>query len=109
MRFAQEAQVIPVMLELDGMSLERAASSSVAARCRIERELGGVHDAVVLEVEVEVVAAGARDLGAELDVRAGLRLPVAWLAARVDVQVGEVAFAQRDEVAVGAEVGLRGR
>ncbi|CAM5707302.1 hypothetical protein SVIOM342S_09965 [Streptomyces violaceorubidus] len=42
----------------------------------------------------------------EGDLRAGFGAAVAGFAVRVDVQVGEVAGAQGDEVAVGAEVGL---
>ena len=76
-------------------------------RCaRTDRERGGVHLALVLEVEEEAVGAGAGRRGREGDVRAGLGLAVAGLAARVDVQVGEVTGAQGDQVAVGAEVGL---
>ena len=102
MRLAHEAQVIPV-ISSSTLVMACLAFAPVAS----QRELRRPDDAVVLEVEVEVVAAGARDLGAELDVRAGLGLPVAGLPAGVDVQVGEVALAQGDQVPVGPEVGLQ--
>ena len=105
---AQEAQVIPV-ISSSTLVRERWTCRVVVGRLplSLERELGGADDAVVLEVEVEAVAAGAGNLRAELDVGARLGLAVAGLAAGVDVQVGEVALAQRDEVSVGAEVGLQ--
>ncbi len=56
-----------------------------------------------------MVPTGGRHLGTELDVRARGRLAVSRLAARVDVQVGQVALAQRDQVAEGTEVGLQVR
>ena len=74
---------------------------------RAETELSGAHHAVVLEVEIEVVSAVAGHLGAERDVRSRLGLLVAGLTVGVDVQVGEVACPQRDQVSVGAEVGLQ--
>ena len=72
-------------------------------------ERGRADDAVVLEVQVQVVAAGAGDLGIEDDVGTGLGRPVAGAPVGVDVQVGQVARAQRYQVPVGAEVGLAGR
>ena len=104
-RFAQAAQVIPV---ISSSVLESGVTCVVigCGRCRVELELGGAHHSVVLEVEVEVVGPVAGDLGAELDLRTRLGRPVAGLAVGVDVQVGEVATAERDQVSVGAEVGL---
>src|SRR5687768_15843147 len=86
---------------------------SVAIVVRLVRAAGGrrrlVHDAreggrvdlaLVLELQEQPVAGLARELGREGD-----RRP-AGLAGRVDMEVGEVAFAQRDQMAAGAEVGL---
>ena len=67
----------------------------------LDGERGGVDDAVVLEVEEQAVAAGGGKSAANGHVAGRLVAVV-----RVDVQVGEVALAQRDEVAAGAEVGL---
>ena len=61
----------------------------------------------MLEVEEQAVVAGGRAVVREPDVRPGCGGAVAGLAGGVDVQVGEVAVAQRDQVAVGAEVGLQ--
>ena len=63
--------------------------------------------AAVLEVQEQTVVARTGHLGVESDLRARRgprRRPV---AVRVDVQVGQVAVAQRDQVAVGAQVGLQ--
>src|SRR5690606_18637782 len=77
------------------------------SRCAgVHGEGGGAHDAVVPEVQEEPVAAAAGRGGREGDVRSGLRGAVAGLAVGVVVQVGEVAGAQRHQVAVGAQVGL---
>ena len=59
----------------------------------------------MLEVEEQTVRAGHGDLGVERHGRAGRGLT--GFAVGVDVQVGEVAGAQRDQVAVRAEVGLQ--
>src|SRR6266542_5405449 len=70
-------------------------------------ELRGVHPAGVLEVQVQPVGAGAGYLGVEGDVRSRGGAPVAGCAVRVHVQVRQVAVAQRDQMPVGAEVGLQ--
>ena len=54
-----------------------------------------------LELQEQAVAAGGREVGRERH-DAGRLVAVV----RVDVQVGEVALAQRDQVAAGAEVRL---
>ena len=51
----------------------------------------------MLELQVQAVARVGVELGLELDA-----VPVE----RVHVQVGEIALAQRDQVAAGAQVGL---
>ena len=73
-------------------------------RCSVDRhrERRGVDRAPVPEVEEEPVAAGSGELGAEGDLRPG-----SGVVLRVDVQVAEVAVAQRDQVSVGTEVGLQ--
>ena len=73
---------------------------------RVDREGRRADLALVLEVEEEAVRALAGRGRREGDVRAGLGPAVAGLAVGVDVQVGEVAGAQGDQVAVCAEVGL---
>ena len=62
------------------------------------RERGRMDAAAVLELKEQAVAALGRELRRERD-----RLS---LLGGVGVQVAEVALAQRDEVAAGAEVGL---
>ncbi len=69
-------------------------------------ELGGVDGAPVLEVEEQSVGTDARGLCVERDVRAGRGDTVAGFAFGVHVQVGQVAGAQRDQVAVCAQVGI---
>src|ERR1044072_4376495 len=71
-----------------------------------DRERRGVDLPLVLEVEEEAVRAAAGRGGRERDAGAGFGRAVAGFAVRVDVEVGEVAGAQGDEVAVRAEVGL---
>src|SRR5918999_816894 len=75
------------------------------------RELGGVHLAVVLELEEEAVAALARELRLERDGAAasGLTMAAAVLAAalcRVRMEVGEIALAERHKVTLRPEVVL---
>ena len=94
---------MPPICELD----VSGGRSWLVLRCPRARERRGAHDAVVLEVQEQPVAAGAGHLGAEHDVGPGLGLAVAGRAVGVHVQVGEVAVAQRDQVPVGAEVGLQ--
>src|SRR5690606_42109723 len=67
----------------------------------------GADGAVVLEVEEEAVGASAGRGGGAGDIGAGLGGAVAGFAVGVDVEVGEVAGAQGDQVIVGAEVGLK--
>jgi hypothetical protein len=90
-------------------------------------EGGGVHAALVLELEEEAVAAAAREGRLERDRAAGrgavpgvrgavpgVRAAVPGVGAavtpastsRVRVDVGEVPLAQRNEVALGAQVVL---
>ena len=64
-------------------------------------------DTVVLEVEVTAGSVPALGTSAWNVTSGPARGAVAGRAVRVDVQVGEVALAQRDQVAVGAEVGLQ--
>ena len=61
------------------------------------REGGGLDAALELELQKQAVAAGGRECRTELD---------GVCVGRVDVQKGEVAVAQGDEVPAGAEVGL---
>jgi hypothetical protein len=82
------------------------------------REGGGVHAALVLELEEEAVAAAAREGRLERDRAAGrgavtgVRAAVTGVGAAVTaastswvrVDVGEVSLAQRNEVALGAQV-----
>src|SRR5262245_14509114 len=95
MRLAQEAHVIPLIVSSAEavvgvpMTVPVVRIARATAGC-LQRELRGAYDAVVLEVEIEVVAARTRDLGAERDLGTRLGGAVAWLATGVDVQVGEV-------------------
>jgi hypothetical protein len=66
-----------------------------------------VDRAFVLEVQVQAVRAGRGHLGVEGDGRPGPGAAIAGCAVRVDVQVGQVALAQRHEMAVRGEVGLK--
>ena len=69
--------------------------------------------APVLELQEQPVGAGIRELGLELD-RPSLAAG-AWRlvpstgagSARVNMQEGEIAVTQRDQVAAGSQVGLR--
>ncbi len=84
MRFAHEAHVMPVIGSSRACAHRDTSCVNAAVWTR----------AVDLELEEQAVAAGRRELGHEAQ-------PV---LVRVDVQEGEVALAQRDEVALGAEV-----
>ena len=61
----------------------------------------------MLEVQVQAVRADGGHLGVEGDVRSWGGRAVAWCPVGVDVQIGEVAVAQRDQMPVNAEVGLQ--
>ena len=61
----------------------------------------------MLEVEEQPVGAATGHLGIEGYLRTRGGLAVAGGAVGVYVQVGQVSGAQRDQVAVGAEVGLQ--
>ena len=93
-RVAQDAQVIPSI---------GSSSRSGSGRAHVATKVNGtVCDiATVPELEEEGVAAGLGQLGFEGDC-AGLRS-----LARVHVQVGEIIRADRDEVAVCAQVRLK--
>src|SRR5690349_18942899 len=94
-RAAQEAQVIPpIASSIWLVAVDNMLKSPLAGR---HRELGGANLATVLEVEVEPVVTGRRDVGVEYDVGPGRGLAVG-----MHVQVRQVAVAQRDEVPVGA-------
>src|ERR671921_1708226 len=126
MRFAHEAQVIPVrssstlpspdadpgglvvvvgvvgsVVELISvLLLVRPRSAAVAwlvGGRGVEDEVRGTDDAVVPEVEVQVVAAGAGHLRLELDLGTCRRLAVTGRPAGVDVEVGAVSLAERDQ------------
>src|SRR5699024_2958277 len=75
-------------------------------RGRGDGELGGADLPFVLEVQEQSVGTGRGGGGAEGDLRAGFGGAVAGLALGVDVQVGQVTRAQRDQVPIGAQVGL---
>src|SRR5699024_3703252 len=91
---------------------------SVAARMRfivclvtvavpgVEHEFGGADLPVDLDVQVQQVPAGGGDLGGEADVWSSGRSRLGLFAGGVNVQVGQIALSQRDQVAVRAEVGL---
>ena len=87
MRFAHEAHVMPVI----GSSTWLTVASHLLVNATVCTR------PVVLELEEQPVAAGGRELGLERDGRS---------PRRVDVQERQVALAQRDEVAAGAEVRL---
>src|SRR5688572_16989915 len=91
-------------------SLRRELVVRCAARSAsvdLAGEGGGVHPAVVLELEEQSVARRARKLGGEGHRTAPLA-PAIGVAGRMNVQIGQIAFAQRDQMAARAEVGLDG-
>src|SRR3954453_14903155 len=89
------------------MSCHRSAGRAGRAlwRCwswgHLDRERGGVDDAVHLELEEQAVAAGGHEVGAE-----GHDAVRLFAVVRVDVQVGEIALPQGDQVAASSEVRL---
>src|SRR5829696_6482317 len=79
----------------------RTTPVSVAAITHLSGKGGRVDAAVVLELEEQPVAPGARELGLEGD------SPGRPLALdRVDVEEGEIALAQSDQVSVRPQIGL---
>ena len=73
---------------------------------RAHRERGGADHSLVLEVQVEVVGPRTRDGGEEHHLRSRLGGAVAGRAVGVDVEVGQVAGAECDQVTVRTEVGV---
>ena len=78
-----------------GRGSVRRRGGSSAHLGDVDGEGGGAHLAVVAELQEQAVGAGCGELGVERRGR---------LLVGVDVEVGEVAVAQGDEVAAGAEV-----
>src|SRR5699024_12501945 len=72
----------------------------------VEHEFGGADLPVDLEVQVQQVPAGGGDLGGEADVWSSGRSRLGLFAGGVNVQVGQIALSQRDQVAARAAVGL---
>src|SRR5690606_19531098 len=72
----------------------------------LDDERRRVNDPVDLEVEVEQIQAGGRCGGCELDLRTRYGSGSGLCALRVNVQVGQVTVAKRDQVTECAEVRL---
>ena len=78
-------------------SLSVAVGVTGAGRCGdVEDEAGGVHRTVDLEVEEQGVRASGRNLDREADGTGR------FVVERVDVEVGEIAVAQGDQVPGGS-------
>src|SRR3954454_13535040 len=108
-RLAQDAQVMPaigsstcsvivvvLMPVSSGVRGRWSALGCVLGECR------GVDAAAGAELDEQAVRAGLVQLGVEGD-----RSVLDALGDRMDVRVGAVGGAQRDEVSVGAEIGLK--
>src|SRR5665809_157616 len=95
LRFLSQT-VLSVLVNQTAVSEVKGASSSRHLAC----EGGGVDPALVLELEEQAVPAFRGELRREADRGIG------GVFGGVGVEVAEVAGAERDEVAAGAEVGL---
>ncbi len=83
-----------------GIGSGGAAGTAAGGLPAGQRELGGPHHSIVLEVQEQAVVARARGGDKEVDTRTGRGDPVAGVAVRMHVQVAEIGGPQRHQVPV---------